>query len=427
MSDGKPVFGAIADDLTGGMELASMLVKQGVDCRFVTKAAAIARSRGAGAVVAGLRTRVIAPEAAVEAFRAAADALRGIGARQLFFKYCATFDSTDRGNIGPCADLLAEMTGAPFVAFCPSLPEVGRTVYQGHLFYGDRLISESPKRHDPLTPMTDPDLVRVLQRQTSVRVGLLPHGAVTAGQEALKKKVEELAGMRVRYAIADAIYPQDLQTIARLTVDWPLMTGNSSVAEYYPALWHEKGLIEAAAPEPLPSIGGHAAVLAGSCAERTLEQLAAFARHRPVHYIDLIDAIDGKDVVGNALSWTKEHLASGPVALATSAGPAEVEAIQGRIGREAAGRLAEQILGSLAQELLRLSVRRFVVAGGETSGAIIDELGIEELGVGPYGGPGISRAVSAGPEPIALCLKSGKLGPVDMFLPMLAEMSKKAG
>jgi uncharacterized protein YgbK (DUF1537 family) len=348
--------------------------------------------------------------------------LLAVGARQLFFKYCATFDSTDQGNIGPVADLLTEMTGADFTAFCPSFPEAGRRVFQGHLFAGDRLISESPKRHDPLTPMTDPDLVRVLQRQTRLPVGLLPLPVLQQGRAAAEAHVAALKGAGIRYAIADAATPADLERVAELTADWPLMTGNSSVAQYYPALWRQRGSAPAASVPQLPAVRGPAVVIAGSCAERTAEQLRHFAGTRPLLTLDIDAALAGADVVGSAVEWAAARMADGPVAVASTSDPDTVARIQGALGRGEAAGLVERLLAEVADRLVQRGARRLLVAGGETSGAVLDRLGIRRLAVGAYREPGVARAVAVESPGVALCLKSGKLGPVDMILPMLASM-----
>jgi len=422
------LFGALADDLTGGMELAAMLVAHGVRCGFVTRPEALAElGDELDAVVIARKTRVVPAADAVAAFEAGARALLERGARQLFFKYCATFDSTDDGNIGPCADLLRELTGAKLTAFCPSFPEAGRRVFQGHLFADQMLISESPKRFDPLTPMLDPNLVRTLQRQTKTRVGLIPQQVVHAGLEAMRAHVAALEAEGTGFAIADAAEPEDLRALAGLTWDWPLMTGNSSIGAYYPALWREHGWLAPGDRAPrLPAVEGPGVVLAGSCADRSIEQLRAFERERPVHWIDVERAIDGADVIGEALDWALAALPQGPVAIATSAHAPVIERVQARIGRHEAAALAEDILGRLAVRLRDAGVKRFVISGGETSGSVLAHLAIDRLQVGPYAGPGIARAVTLGAAPLALCLKSGKLGPVDMLLPMLQSMRDAA-
>ncbi|MER8829556.1 four-carbon acid sugar kinase family protein [Mesorhizobium sp. M0938] len=423
----QPIFGVIADDLTGGMETASMLVALGVGVGFVTRPEMVAQIPLQPAMVVAQKTRVIPAPDAVGKSDAAARALLAVGVRQLFFKYCATFDSTDQGNIGPVADRLLELTGETRTAFCPSAPEVGRSVFNGHLFVGSQLVSESPKRLDPLTPMTDPDLVRVLQRQTKSRVGLLPHRFIRGDFQALREYADDLAERGIRHMIADAIYEEDLDAIAALTLDWKVMTGNSPITQHYPSLWRKRGWLDEARQKPdLPAVDGAGVVLSGSCAERTLEQLAAFEQSRPVYRIDITKIESAEGAIGAALSWAGKHLESGPVALATSASNEDVRIAQEKYGRDGAAHLAEAILGGLAIRLREAGVRRFVVAGGETSGTIVERLGIDRLRIGSYQGPGIARATTEEERPIALCLKSGKLGPVEMFLPTLESM-KNAG
>ncbi|MDX8463513.1 3-oxo-tetronate kinase [Mesorhizobium humile] len=419
----QPIIGIVADDLTGGMETAAMLVALGVDCGLVTRLALVQHFANSPAVVVAQKTRVISAAEAVRKSEDAAQRLLDIGARRLFFKYCATFDSTDDGNIGPVADSLLALTRATHTGFCPSSGDLARSVFQGHLFVGAQLVSESPKRFDPLTPMTDPNLVRVLQRQSKLAVGLLPHNVVRAEPASRQAYLDHLVAQGVRHVIMDAIYAEDLAAVAALTVDWPLMTGNAPIIRHYPALWRERGWLDDAPPKrPLPAVEGPGVVLAGSCAERTLEQLAAFEQARPVHRIDIASVGSVEAAVEQALDWAGTHLDDGPIAIATSAGPEQVGTAQARHGREGAASFAEAILGRLSVELRRRGVRRFLVAGGETSGSVVEQLGIDRLRIGAYQGPGIARATTEEGEIVALSLKSGKLGPPDMFLPTLESM-----
>ncbi|CDX32643.1 conserved hypothetical protein [Mesorhizobium plurifarium] len=419
----QPIIGIVADDLTGGMETAAMLVALGVDCGFVTRPALVRHFANSPAVVVAQKTRVVPAAEAVRKSEDAAQRLLDIGVRRLFFKYCATFDSTDDGNIGPVADRLLALTRASQTGFCPSSGDLARSVFQGHLFVGAQLVSESPKRFDPLTPMIDPNLVRVLQRQSKLPVGLLPHNVVRAEPSIRQAYVDQLVAQGIRHVIMDAIYADDLAAVAALTVDWPLMTGNAPVIRHYPALWRKRGWLDDAPPKrPLPAVESPGVVLAGSCAERTLEQLAAFEQARPVHRIDIASAGSVDAAVETALAWAGTHLEGGPIAIATSAGPEQVNTAQARHGREGAASFAEAILGRLSVELRKRGVRRFLVAGGETSGTVVEQLGIDRLRIGAYQGPGIARATTEDGEIVALSLKSGKLGPVDMFLPTLESM-----
>ena len=420
------LFAGIADDLTGGIELASLMVRGGVAARLLTARGRTEDIGDAPATVIGLKVRVAPKASAVAAIHRALAVLAPRAPRQLFQKYCATFDSTPRGNIGPIADVLMAATGAPFTAFCPAFPEVDRTVYAGHLFAIDQLISRSPKRHDPLTPMREPDLVRVLAAQTAEKVGLIRHQVLAAGPEAVAARVAALIAEGVRYAISDTVDEADLDCLAAASLDWRLMTGGSSVAVYYPDRWRARGDLEGfAPPAPLPRVEGRAAVIAGSCAERTAAQLAAFAATgRPVIHLEaatLIDPAEAAAATEAALAAALAALPSGPVAVATTADPVAVAAVQARAGVKRTAAAIERALGRVAEGLAAAGVTRFVIAGGETSGAVLDALSVRALEVGPFEAPGLSRAVSTGAAPISLHLKSGKLGPVDMFSRALAE------
>ena len=415
-------LGAISDDFTGGLELASMLVARGADCGLVTDWRAIADAGELDAVVVAQKIRTIAAADAVAQADAAAAALLAAGAERLFYKYCATFDSTDAGNIGPVTDKLAARTGVRVVSFTPSFPEVGRTVYQGHLFVGDRLVSQSAKRFDPLTPMTDPDLVAVLERQTDAKVGLVPLDVVAKGPEAIRARLDDLQAAGVTRAIVDSVFPSDLCRVARAVATDTLSTGGSSVADYFPETWRSEGWKPrevGALPKVKP---GRGAVLAGSCAERTLEQLRVFESEYPVIRLEL-DHEPHASVA--AMLGALDSLAQdGPVAFFTSAAPDAVAKVQDKFGARCAAQRAEAVLSAAAVALRDRGFTRFVVAGGETSGAVVSALGIRRMHVGPYRGPGISMAVAADGVPLGLCLKSGKLGPPDLFATMLAEMGE---
>lgn len=410
------LLAGISDDFTGGLELASMMARDGLRSRMLTARAKPDDLADLDVAVVALKSRVAPAAKAVRDFNKAAALIARRGARQVFFKYCATFDSTPRGNIGPCADALADRLGAEFVGFCPAFPDVARRVYQGHLFAADQLISESPKRNDPLTPMRDPNLVRVLQRQTAHRVGLLRHEDITGGDDTLRERVARLTAAGVRYAICDATSNADLGKLAEICIDWPLMSGGSSVAEHYPAIWRRRGLAGAAKPPAtLRAVGGPAVVLAGSCADQTAAQLAHFARRHPVFALDLLAVDADPSLLERTLGEARAALAHGAVAIAASATPDAVAAAQRRFGRHGAARRVERLLGSIAKALHRDGIRRFVIAGGETSGAILEALQVAALDISPYLGPGTARAVTCGPDPISFHLKPGKLGTEDML------------
>lgn len=420
------LFGAIADDLTGGVDLAAMLVARGVPtgCTVGVKPAI---QPGNIAHVIALKTRVIPAKDAVSQVLEAADRLIEAGVRQIFFKYCATFDSTPEGNIGPCAEALLDKLGARATLFVPGLAETGRTVFQGHMFGGSQLLGESPKRFDPLTPMTDSNLVRVLQAQSKMKVGLLPHAVVNAGPQAIRASLAACVEEGQRLLIVDSIYEADLVAIASASFDLPMLTGNSAVTAHLPPAWLRSGLIgvDSLVPASLPAVDGPAAVLVGSVAGQTIAQLERFGRDNPVLTIDLMAAFAGEDVVRSARDFAQAHLPARVIAISTAAPQHAVDALQQTYGRATVADKAESILAAIAEILVQdLGVRRLIIAGGETSGSVVQALGIERLAMGPYQGLGVYWGIANLPDSVALMLKSGKQGNLDVFGEVLQEMKR---
>jgi uncharacterized protein YgbK (DUF1537 family) len=418
---------AIADDITGGVELASMLVSRGLRVGFALGVDG-PMDPAADAQVVALKIRTAERDWAVDQTRAALGRLLERNPRHVFFKYCATFDSTPKGNIGPCAEAILAQLADDFTVFCPAFIEAGRTVYQGHLFVGEQLLAESPKRNDPVTPMTDSNLLRILQSQSLGKVGLVPLATIRRGASAVAERITALRHQGVSLAIVDAVEASDVAVLAEASLDLKLTTGNSSIAaDVVSAARRARGVASHAVGRDaaLPGIEGAAVVLAGSCAERTEEQLREFEGHRPVRRIDVDAACRGEDVVTPALAWSKMHLAEGPVAVATTMPPDGVAALHARYGIARVSATAETILARLSRHFVNeCGVRRILVAGGETSGAILQALDVTSLNVGPYEQPGLSRSVALGREPLALVLKSGKLGPRDMFFPALEALRR---
>jgi uncharacterized protein YgbK (DUF1537 family) len=413
------LLGCIADDFTGATDLASMLVRHGMaSVQLIGVPGDEVEPGDAQAVVVALKSRTVAAEAAIAQSLAALAWLRARGARQVLFKYCSTFDSTERGNIGPVSEALLEALGADFTIACPALPENGRSIYQGHLFVGDRLLSDTHMRHHPLTPMTDSDLVRVLQRQSRAPVGLVPYPVVARGPEAIRARFAELRTQGVGQAIADAVSDRHLLALGAAAADLALVTGGSGIAMGLPENFRRAGLLAAgAAADRLPHTPGLAAILAGSCAAATLGQIERHrTARRPAFALDPIGLADGGDDVARALAFAKEHLAEGPVLISSSAPPEEVAKVQERLGRERAGAVIEAAMAAIAKGLVAQGVRRLVVAGGETAGAVVNALGVKGLRIGPAIDPGVPWTTSLGDPELALALKSGNFGAPDFFI-----------
>lgn len=414
---GQPLLGCIADDFTGGTDLASMLVRGGMRTLQVIGVPSAPLEADVDAVVIALKSRTLPADEAVAQSLAALQWLKTAGCRQYFFKYCSTFDSTAQGNIGPVADSLLQALGAPFTLACPAFPENQRTLFNGHLFVGDTLLSESGMRHHPLTPMTDANLVRVLQRQTPRNVGLVSHATVSQGAEAVRQAFTELQASGHGYAIVDAISNADLTTIGTAASDLLLITGGSGVALGLPENFKRAGLLpEAACASTLPPVEGLSAVLSGSCSVATNGQVAAWRESgRPSFVVDPLQLADGHDVVNQALQWAAPLLPDGPVMIYASAPPETVNAVQARLGVQDAGDLVERALSQIATGLLEQGVRTFVVAGGETSGAVVKALGVETLRIGASITPGVPWTLGEGRTPVVLALKSGNFGDPDFF------------
>ncbi|RXT90630.1 hypothetical protein B1F69_15735 [Pseudomonas syringae] len=412
----KLLLGCIADDFTGGTDLASTLVRGGMRTLQVIGIPKAPIPDDIEAVVVALKTRTLPADDAIKESLEALEWLKTLGCRQYFFKYCSTFDSTPKGNIGPVADVMMESLGIDFAIACPAFPENKRTVYQGHLFVGDVLLSESGMRHHPLTPMTDSNLVNVLQQQTSKKVGLIPHSAVSKGNGLLKKTMAQVKESGCGYAIVDAVTDDDLRAISIVIQDHKLVTGGSGIALGLPDNFGRKGLlVRNEAASELPPVGGLGAVLSGSCSVATNAQVEHWQTSRPSFQIDPLTLAKGEDQVAQALEWAKSLIQTEPVLIYGSAKPETVKAAQELLGVEAAGQIVEDALSRIAIGLVDLGVRKLVVAGGETSGAVVKALDFEGLRVGATIVPGVPWTVGLRDIPIALALKSGNFGTVDFF------------
>ncbi|HLG47477.1 MAG TPA: 3-oxo-tetronate kinase [Reyranella sp.] len=416
------ILGVIADDFTGATDIAGMLVKNGM--RTIQTIGVPAKGTipdDVDAVVVALKTRSIAANDAIAQSLEALEALMLAGCVRYFFKYCSTFDSTDAGNIGPVADALLDVTQAKLTIHCPAFPENGRSIFFGHLFVGDVLLSDSHMRHHPLNPMTDSNLVRVLARQTKHKVGLVPLKQVQAGSATLSAALDKLAKDGVRHVVVDAVTDNDLGIIGEAVADDPLVSGGSGVALGLPAAYRRRGLLaHKSGADALPRIDGSAAVLAGSCSAATLGQIANF---KGAHLALDTDAIcRGEPVGGKALAWAKGKLGNGPILISASDKPEAVKALQQKYGVEKSSHAIESTMAQLAKGLVAAGVSRLVVAGGETSGAVVGALDVTALRIGPEIDPGVPWTASVGSRPLLLALKSGNFGAPDFFTKAFAKL-----
>ena len=420
-------LGCIADDFTGATDLANNLVHAGmrvVQLIDVPQGGA-EEAMDADAVVVALKSRTVPAADAVEASLRALAWLRSAGAEQIYFKYCSTFDSTPAGNIGPVTEALMDALGTDFTIATPAFPDNGRTVFKGHLFVDDVLLSESGMRHHPLTPMTDSNLVSVLGAQTTRTVGLIDHTVVAGGVPAIRARIDDLREDGFGMAVVDAVSNDDLLRLGAAVQGLPLVTAGSGLAIGLPANW---GFKPSRAAAQLPAPGGHGAVVSGSVSVATNRQVLEFLRGgRPAFSVDPLRVAAGDDVAGEALAFAESHLDDGPVLVYSTESPDTVRAVQGRLGAAEAGELVERTLARVAQGLVVLGVRRLVVAGGETSGAVVQALGITGLRIGPQIDPGVPwcAATLPGGDTLHITLKSGNFGAPDFFTSSFALLDRE--
>lgn len=418
-----PLLGCIADDFTGATDLANNLVRAGMRTVQTIGIPTEPLSTQADAVVVALKSRTVSPQDAVEQSLHALQWLQAQGVNQIYFKYCSTFDSTAQGNIGPVTDALLDALHGPgqgFTIACPAFPDNGRTVFKGHLFVGDELLQDSGMRNHPLTPMTDSNLVRVLQAQTRRKVGLVPYSVIAQGAQAVRERFVQLQAQGVSIAVLDALSNNDLLHIGPALADMPLVTAGSGIAIGLPANWQASGELPAQqVADALPAVQGKAAVVSGSCSVATNGQVLAFQQAGyPSHAIDPLALASGHDVVGDVLRWAEPMLNQGPVLIYATAEPHTVKAIHAQLGAARAGELVESALAAIARGLVAHGVRRLVVAGGETSGAVVQALGVRHMQIGPQIDPGVpwTWAPTDLGVSIHLALKSGNFGSADFFL-----------
>jgi uncharacterized protein YgbK (DUF1537 family) len=423
------ILGVVADDFTGATDVASMLVRAGmrtVQTIGVPQGEIPPEVAAADAVVVALKSRTTPAAEAVADSLAALRWLQAAGARQFYFKVCSTFDSTPAGNIGPVAEALMAELGTVQTLVCPAFPENGRTVFRGHLFVGDELLSDSGMRAHPLTPMTDSNLVRWTQQQCQRRVGLLRHDVVARGAAAITAHLAALQADGVAHVVADAIDNAALRALAAGAAHLPLWVAGSGLALGLPQVLADKGWVtlDAHAAE-LPALTGPAAVLAGSCSTATQGQVARWiAAGRPALRIDPLALARGEPVADAALAWARDQ-ASAPLLYAT-ADTATLASTQAALGVAEAGALVEQALACIARGLVDAGTQRMVVAGGETSGAVVQALDVHTLRIGAAICPGVPWTLAlrgaghACEKPLKLALKSGNFGSPEFFTEALA-------
>lgn len=418
------LLGCIADDFTGATDLANNLVRAGMRVVQTIGLPDAPIPDDCNAVVIALKSRTIAPEQAVKQSLAALQWLKEQHVQQVYFKYCSTFDSwytgEVRGNIGPVTEALMQAMGCDFTIATPAFPDNQRTVFKGHLFVGDQLLSDSGMKNHPLTPMTDANLVHVLQAQCQRQVGLIDYRCVAKGVHAIADRITELKSQGISIAVVDALSNDDLLRLGPALADMPLVTAGSGVAIGLPSNW---GIQPAADSAKLPAARGQQAIISGSCSLATQGQVAHFvAQGGAAYQLDPLawpSDTPPADIATQVVNWATAHMASSPVLVYSTADAEQVKSVQAQRGTQHAGEHTEQVLALVAQGLVQHGVSQLVVAGGETSGACVQALGISQLTIGAQIDPGVpwcyapSRFAPSGG--LHITLKSGNFGSADFF------------
>ena len=423
------LIGAVADDITGAADLCLMLSRAGMHSVQVMGVPDPETALpNADAVVIALKSRTIAAGLAVEMSLAAARALIRAGAEQILFKYCSTFDSTDAGNIGPVTEALLALSGAEITIACPSFPANGRTVYKGHLFVGDQLLSDSPMKDHPLTPMRDANLVRVLGRQTQGPVGLVDMATIAQGATAVRSALSAAQAAGMRILVVDTLTEADLMTLGAACSTLRLVTGGSGIALGLAANFVNAGKVTPHSTKTRwQAPAGRSVILAGSCSVATRGQIAlAQAQGLPSLAVDVAALADHRQTAASIAEWALAATASLPPLIYSSADPQTLAHTHATLGRDPSGALVEQVLAEVAQRLQTRGFSRFVVAGGETSGAVVAALGVKMLEIGPEIDPGVPWTRSIGGPDLVLALKSGNFGAPDFFLKAWALLEPEA-
>lgn len=419
----KPILGCIADDFTGASDLASFLVNSGLRTLQVNRIQVDADLEldGYDAIVIALKTRTVDASIAVETSLAALQWLKKLGCRKFYFKYCSTFDSTPDGNIGPVIDALLDALELQSTIICPALPVNGRTVYMGHLFVGDAPLNESPLKDHPLTPMKDSSVVRLIEAQGQGKAVNIPYSCIEGDETALKQALLE-AARKYRYIVLDTLNTAHLERIGRNVEAFTLITGGSGLATNLTSEFSKYGCIPDSSKRAVQLPDGPTLILSGSCSAMTQRQVAQYKLKHPALYIDPFKLLDHTQTYEQILDWAAQNKSAAPLIYTTSSKEI-VSKVQSEIGFETSQALLEGTLAKLAHDCIKAGFKNIVVAGGETSGAIVKTLNIHAFEIGQSVSPGVPILHSITPPIINLALKSGNFGDQTFFQTALEKLT----
>ena len=413
-------LGIIGDDFTGSSDIANNLKKSGMQVSMYAGVPNLlpeeTKKEQTDAAVIALKTRTAPIEDAIRESLEALSWLKDCGCEQFIFKYCSTFDSTKEGNIGPVTDAIMEKLNTNFTIACPSFPDAGRTVYFGHMFVNGKPLNESGMENHPLTPMTDHNLVRWLGHQTKNNVGLVDSQTISKGENSVKDKIENLKKNGYKYAIIDTIKNDDFDIICNAVKNLPLLTGGSGIALGLPKIYKDRGLLSASNFQ-IPENNSNAIILSGSCSVTTINQINIYKENNPSFYISPDEVINNEDLIEKVLSWIKDNETQSPLVYSSS----DIKSVsekQKQYGQELLANKIEKFFELLSKRLVKDNFGTFISAGGETSGAVIKGLGIQELKIGKeisHGIPALWSPESSGNKPVFVTLKSGNFGQDNFF------------
>lgn len=416
-------LGCIADDFTGATDLASMLARSGVNVSLRIGVPLSTPENTAEIEVIALKTRSISASKAIEESLSALKWLKEAGAKKYFFKYCSTFDSTAEGNIGPVSEALMNELKVDQTIYCPAFPENGRSIYMGNLFVGQKLLSESSMKDHPLTPMNDSNLMRLLSAQVSRRVGLADRIVVNNGVNSLKEKLISLKENDVPHVIVDAVADTDLDAIASACQDMDFITGGSALAMPLAEFYKASGKISANDNSFMnKKLNTGSIILSGSCSEMTIIQVKNFIQRGAAAF--QLDPIDlAENGVKKVLDWLSSQDFTKNIIIYATSDPDTVKKVQAELGVDMAGKIVEQGLSECAIAARELGIKNFIIAGGETSGAITKALNVRQLDIGIEIAPGVPWTFSGKRNnQIALSLKSGNFGSEEFFTEALSKL-----
>ena len=413
------ILGIIGDDFTGSSDIANNLKKSGMQVSMYAGIPPLNKKTSltnADAAVIALKTRTIPINDAVSESLKALEWLKNAGCSQFIFKYCSTFDSTKEGNIGPVTDAIMEELNVDFTIACPSFPDAGRTVFCGHMFVNGKPLNESGMEKHPLTPMIDNNLIRWLNFQTKHNVGLIDYETINCGVKSVTNKVNILKNEGYKYAIVDTINNDNFDVICNGVKDLQFLTGGSGIALGLPKIYKKEGLLSDEEFQ-IPENSTNAIILSGSCSSATLNQIEVYKKENPSYFISADEVMNNENLIEDVIKWIKNNETLSPL-IYSSADPKIVKEKQTRYGQEILANKIESFFEKLSNKLLNHTFGIFISAGGETSGAVVNGLGLQEFKIGQeisHGVPALWSPNSNCNKPVSVTLKSGNFGQIDFF------------